>query len=94
MADNTLFRTGYATDEVTATIAALKDRGVQFLVCANTLRGKQVDPTNDLSDVDESSGRSSWNELGDICYVIHEYGDCDGSGHRFRHHDDFMLWNF
>ena len=53
MADNTLFRTGYATDEVTATIAALKDRGVQFPVCANTLRGKQVDPTNDLYDVDE-----------------------------------------
>ena len=53
MADNTLFRTGYATDELTATIAALKDRGVQFLVCANTLRGKQVDPANDLYDVDE-----------------------------------------
>ena len=53
MADNTLFRTGYATDELTATIAALKDRGVQFLVCANTLRGKQVDRANDLYDVDE-----------------------------------------
>ena len=53
MADNTLFRTGYATDELTATIAALKDRGVRFLVCANTLRGKQVDPANDLYDVDE-----------------------------------------
>ena len=53
MADNTLFRIGYATDELTATIAALKDRGVQFLVCANTLRGKQVDPANDLYDVDE-----------------------------------------
>ena len=53
MADNTLFRTGYATDELTATIAALKDRGVRFLVCANTLRGKKVDPANDLYDVDE-----------------------------------------
>ena len=53
MADNTLFTTGYATDELTATIAALKDRGVHFLVCANTLRGKQVDPANDLYDVDE-----------------------------------------
>ena len=53
MADNTSFRTGYATDELTATIAALKDRGVHFLVCANTLRGKQVDPVNDLYDVDE-----------------------------------------
>ena len=53
MADNTLFSTGYATDELTATIAGLKDRGVRFLVCANTLRGKKVDPTNDLYDVDE-----------------------------------------
>ena len=53
MADNTLFRTGYATDELTATIAALKDRGVHFLVCANTLRGKKVDSANDLYDVDE-----------------------------------------
>ena len=55
MADNTLFRTGYATDEVTATIAALKARGVQFLVCANTLRGTQEYPTTDLSDFDEQA---------------------------------------
>ena len=53
MADNTLFSTGSATDELTATIAALKDQGVRFLVCANTLRGKQVDSVNDLYDVDE-----------------------------------------
>ena len=51
MADNTLFKSGYATDELTASVAALKDRGVRFLVCANTLRGKKVDHENDLYDV-------------------------------------------
>ena len=52
MADSTLFKSGYATDELTASVAALKDRGVRFLVCANTLRGKKVDHDNDLYDVD------------------------------------------
>ena len=50
MADNTLFKSGYATDELTASVAALKDGGVRFLVCANTLRGKKVDHENDLYD--------------------------------------------
>ena len=52
LADNTLFKSGYATDELTASVAALKDRGVRFLVCANPLRGKKVDHENDLYDVD------------------------------------------
>ena len=57
MADNTLFKSGYATDELTASVAALKDRGVRFLVCANTLRGKKVDHENDLYDVIRYGGR-------------------------------------
>ncbi|GIT25830.1 MAG: hypothetical protein CM1200mP41_18740 [Gammaproteobacteria bacterium] len=40
-------------NELTASVAALKDRGVRFLVCANTLRGKKVDHENDLYDVVE-----------------------------------------
>ncbi len=40
-----------ATDEMQAKISGLKDQGVRFQVCANTLRGKKIDYESDLYDV-------------------------------------------
>ncbi len=36
-----------------ATITGLKTQGVQFNVCANTLKGKNIDASHDLYDVKE-----------------------------------------
>jgi len=44
---------GNATDEMQAKIAGLKQQGVQFQVCANTLAGRGVDKS-DLYDLYES----------------------------------------
>lgn len=43
-----------ASDEVQAKITGLKGQGVAFEVCANTLKGKNVNYTYDLYDVDEA----------------------------------------
>ncbi len=48
---NTKLKFGNATDEIQAKISGLKDQGVAFQVCANTLRGKKVSYENDLYDV-------------------------------------------
>ena len=45
------FKHGNATGKMTAKIDGLKDQGVSFSVCANTLRGKKVDMAGDLHDV-------------------------------------------
>ncbi len=50
-ADNTKFKAGNATDEIQAKVSGLKDQGVGFQVCANTLRGKKISYENDLYDV-------------------------------------------
>jgi intracellular sulfur oxidation DsrE/DsrF family protein len=42
-----------ATDEMQAKIAGLKDQGVQFQVCANTLKGRKID-MDDLYDVSKT----------------------------------------
>ena len=47
----TKMKHGNATDEVQAKITGLKGQGVQFLVCGNTLKGRNVE-VNDLYDVD------------------------------------------
>ena len=47
----TKFQAGNATDTITAKIAGLKGQGVDFNVCANTLRGKKVSYEEDLYDV-------------------------------------------
>jgi len=44
---------GNATDEIQAKIAGLKDQGVGFQVCSNTLKGKKIDVEKDLYDVDQ-----------------------------------------
>jgi len=48
------FKHANATEEITAKISALKDQGIAFNVCANTVRGRKVDYSNDLYDVSEA----------------------------------------
>jgi len=40
-----------ADDQIQAKISGLKDQGVDFNVCANTLKGKKINYENDLYDV-------------------------------------------
>jgi len=47
------FKSASATDEITAKVTGLKDQGVDFYVCANTLNGRKVDYATDLYDVNE-----------------------------------------
>ncbi len=48
------FKHANATEEMTAKVAALKNQGVDFNVCANTVRGRKVNFTTDLYDVSDS----------------------------------------
>ncbi len=48
------FRHANATEQMTARIDGLKMQGVAFQVCANTVKGRQVDLANDLYDVQEA----------------------------------------
>lgn len=48
---NTKLKHGNATDDMQAKISGLKDQGVEFRVCANTLKGKKISYENDLYDV-------------------------------------------
>lgn len=45
------FKHGNANDSMAARISGLKDQGVGFQVCANTVKGRKVDIENDLYDV-------------------------------------------
>ncbi len=51
-ASKTKLKLGNASDEMQAKISGLKDQGVDFQVCANTLRGKKISYEDDLYDVD------------------------------------------
>ena len=51
---NTKLKMGNASDEIQAKISGLKDQGVGFQVCSNTLRGKKIDHEKDLYDVDKA----------------------------------------
>ncbi len=53
-ANNTKFGAGNASEKMTARIAALKGQGINFHVCANTLRGKKVSYEQDLYDVSKA----------------------------------------
>mgnify|MGYP000004665680 CR=1 FL=1 len=44
-----------ATEQMQAKIDGLKDQGVNFQVCANTLKGKKVNLQEDLYNTDESA---------------------------------------
>lgn len=48
------FKNANATDEMTAKISGLKDQGVSFSVCNNTIKGRKVDMENDLYDVQKA----------------------------------------
>lgn len=43
-----------ANDDMQTRILGLKNQGVAFNVCANTLKGKKIDRENDLFDVSEA----------------------------------------
>ena len=53
--ENTKLKFGNATDTMQAKISGLKDQGVDFNVCANTLKGKKISYENDLYDVDKEN---------------------------------------
>ena len=48
------FNHANADDNMSAKIDGLKIQGVEFKVCANTLKGRKVDYENDLYDVSEA----------------------------------------
>ncbi len=48
---NTKMKMANADDEMQARIAGLKDQGIEFQVCANTLKGRKIDMEHDLYDV-------------------------------------------
>jgi hypothetical protein len=50
----TKFKHANATEQMTARIDGLKAQGVAFQVCANTVRGRDVDLANDLYSVEEA----------------------------------------
>ena len=52
--DNTNMKFANADDKMQATVAGLKDQGIEFQVCANTLKGKKIDADKDLYDVSKT----------------------------------------
>ncbi len=48
------FKHANANDKMTAKVTDLKGQGVDFQVCANTVRGRKVDVESDLYDVDKA----------------------------------------
>ena len=48
------FKHANATEQMTAKIDGLKEQGVAFNVCANTVRGRNVDLNKDLYGVEEA----------------------------------------
>jgi intracellular sulfur oxidation DsrE/DsrF family protein len=49
----TKFKHANANESMTAKIDSLKNQGVDFNVCANTVKGRKVNLENDLYNVDE-----------------------------------------
>lgn len=49
----TKFKHANADEKMSAKIDGLKNQGVRFQVCANTVKGRKVDMENDLYDVDK-----------------------------------------
>lgn len=47
------FKQANATEDMTAKVDGLRDQGIQFQVCANTINGRKVDLANDLYYVEE-----------------------------------------
>ena len=53
-AANTKLKTGNANQEMEARVSGLKDLGVSFKVCNNTLKGKKISYEKDLYDVEKT----------------------------------------
>ena len=51
---HTKMKKANADDQLQAKIAGLKDQGIQFQVCANTLKGRKINAEDDLYDVSEA----------------------------------------
>ncbi len=51
--EKTKLKSANATDTMQAKISGLKDQGVDFNVCANTLKGKKISYQDDLYDVEK-----------------------------------------
>ena len=51
LASHPKFKHANATDKMTATVDGLKNQGVKFDICANTIKGRKVDPDTDLYNV-------------------------------------------
>lgn len=49
----TKFKHANATEQMTAKVDGLKSQGVSFKICANTIKGRQVDVKSDLYDVND-----------------------------------------
>jgi intracellular sulfur oxidation DsrE/DsrF family protein len=52
--ERTKLKHANANDDMQTRIIGLKNQGVAFNVCANTLKGKQIDRENDLFDISET----------------------------------------
>lgn len=67
------FKHANANEKMTARIDSLKDQGVDFNVCANTVRGRKVDLESDLYNVEKSdvvpSGVAEVAKLQQLGYV-------------------------
>jgi intracellular sulfur oxidation DsrE/DsrF family protein len=48
-----------ATEQMQARIAGLKQRGIQFQVCAHTLKGRKIDAKQDVYDITDADSVSS-----------------------------------
>ena len=48
--DHTKMKMANADDQLQARISGLKDQGIQFEVCANTLKGRKINAEDDLYD--------------------------------------------
>ena len=46
-----LLKVALKDDRMKTTVGSLKSQNVEFLVCANTLRGRKIDYNTDLYDV-------------------------------------------
>jgi intracellular sulfur oxidation DsrE/DsrF family protein len=52
--DHTKMKMANADDEMQARVAGLKQQGVQFQICANTLKGRKINADDDLYDVSQA----------------------------------------
>ncbi|MEN8800971.1 MAG: DsrE family protein [Thiogranum sp.] len=51
---HTKMKMANADDQLQAKIAGLKDQGIEFQVCANTLKGRKINAEDDLYDVSKA----------------------------------------